>query len=362
MNKRDLILKECLDVAESTNYNGIFLLPTGSGKGRFMIEVAKRINPDSITYLCDNTNLRDEMFRKELHKWGAGHLEDRTTFACYQSAYKWDSHTTGLALYDEFDAALTQEYSRTFSVIKSPANIYTSATLSPDKRKMAEEISTIVYEQTFSDFVERGILNQVKYFIVNYSLTQRENEKYLKMNKEFRALLNESPRDNKKLNYLKIKRKQFLSSTSNGAKAARWIADSTLSQDGNTLIFCGLTQQADLISPYSYHSKSSDSSIIDRFNSGEVPELAVVEKITRGVNLNNVKWIIHETIGTSNTKLVQKTGRGMRLKENETLTVFFLVPYFRHPFHGRKPTVVLDWVKEATKNMNFNNVKTIEYL
>lgn len=364
MNGREIILRECLEVAENNNYNGIFLLPTGSGKGRFMIEVARQTDPDTITYFCDNRNLRDEMFKNELEKWDAEYLIERTDFTCYQTAYKWKSHNTQLALYDEFDAALSPKYSNIFNSVKSPHHIYVSATLDEKKRNQAEKIAPIVYEKTFQDFVNRGILNKIQYYIVNYDLTERENQRYLDFNKQFSSLLNENnthSNTHKRLNFLKIQRKQFLSSLTNGVRAARWIADSIASKNGKTLIFCGLSSQADKISPYSYHTNSTDTTTLDRFNKGDIEELAVVEKVTRGVNLNNVKWIIHESIGTSKTKFTQKTGRGMRLDPWDTLTVFLLLPYYRHPFHGRKPTIVEKWIKESTIDMDISRIQSINF-
>lgn len=365
MDNRDIILKECLEEVRKKHYNGILLLPTGSGKGRIMIEIAKTLKPKTILYLCDNTDLRDNMFKKELIKWGAEDFINITTFSCYQSAYKWNDCYYDLVLCDEFDAALTQEYSRVFEIVKYTNRICVSATLDSEKRKFAENIDSVVYEKTLQEFIDRGILNKVDYYVVNYDLTPKENIQYLGYNKQFHYILNDTSGSEKvksKLNYLKISRKQFLSSTTNGAKAARWIADSVKEKDGNVLIFCGLSKQADKISPYSYHSNSTNNKeILTSFNNGEIKEMAVVEKITRGVNLSNVKYIIHETVGTSKTKLIQKTGRGMRLESWDTLKVFFLCPYYRHPFKGRVPTVVGKWIDDITSDLNMSNVKYVNF-
>lgn len=357
---REKILNECLQVAEEKNYNGIFILPTGSGKGRFMIECAKKINPQKIIYMCDNKNLRDNMFKDELIKWNASELIDRTTFTCYQSAYKWDTTSTDLVLYDEFDFALSKQYSNVFRNIESPHKIFVSATLDKIKRQQALSISDIVYEKTFGEFVEKGILNKVRYHIVNYNLTDRENEQYLEYNKKFRSLLSDSSYNFKKLNSLKIQRKQFLSSLTNGANAARWLLDEINLRNQRSIVFTGLSKQADRISKYSYHSKSDEDNLT-KFSNGEINELVVVEKITRGVNISNVKHIIHESIGTSKTKLVQKTGRGMRLDVNDTLNVYFLLPHYYHKFKGRQPTIVKDWIINSTEDMNISNTININY-
>ncbi len=362
MTKQE-IQEDVINTIAQNNYKGIVLLPTGSGKAKILIEIAKILDPESILYLCDNKDLRDVTFKEEMVKWGGEHLIDRTTFSCYQSAYKLENSSFALGLYDEFDFALSPEYSKVFINIKCDNYVYTSATLDNDKRKLAESFAPIIYEKKFEDFVKDKVLNNVQYYKVSYNMTPSENYKYLSYNKSFKTLLNgeRTPAVNKKLNFLKIQRKQFLSTLTNGANATRYIADNVKDKNGGTIIFCGLTEQADRISPYSYHSKSEKDDLIERFNKGEIPEIAVVEKITRGINLNNVRYIIHESIGTNKTKIEQKTGRGMRLSSDDTLSVFFLVPRFKHPFFGWKDTVVNDWMEKATRDMKVDNLKQINY-
>ena len=68
MTKQEIQI-DVLNTIEQNNYKGIVLLPTGSGKAKILIEVAKALNPESILYLCDNRDLRDVTFKEEMLKW-----------------------------------------------------------------------------------------------------------------------------------------------------------------------------------------------------------------------------------------------------------------------------------------------------
>jgi superfamily II DNA or RNA helicase len=363
-NPRTELLHEALKVADKNGYNGIYLLATGAGKGRFMIECAKILKPNKILYLCNSTELRDKTFIHELHKWDAAYLIPFIEFQCYQTAYKYVDKTYDLLLADEFDYSLTPEYSRVYANNQFANKILVSATLDPAKRVLAEKIAPIVFEKKQVELIDKGVLNQINYYFVNYNLSFAENKQYLAFNKQFSVML-QQPRSvarEKRLNNLKIYRKQWLSNLSTSAEVTKWILSTLKHKNEKVLIFCGLSKQAERVSPYTYHSKTDvGEKNLRAFESGEIKELAVVEKLTRGANIEGIKHIIYNTIDSSMTKLTQKTGRGLRLPAGEKLNVFFQVPYYTHPFYGRRATVVNDWVTSSTKDMDISGAQHINY-
>jgi superfamily II DNA or RNA helicase len=125
------------------------------------------------------------------------------------------------------------------------------------------------------------------------------------------------------------------------------------------LIFCNSTEQADRVCTYSYHTKNAQEGYLDKFNNGDIHKIAVCGKIDRGVNLNSVNTAILEYVTRSETKAVQKLGRGKRLNVDELLDVYILIPYYKK-FGSNKPypTVVLSKVQEACKNLGIENAKT----
>lgn len=363
MTGRDKILEEALAAGRKSNWNGVYLIGTGAGKGKIMIEAAKEINPKNILYLCNTTLLRDKMFIDEIHKWDAKYLLPRMEMYCYQTACKFENKSYDLLLADEFDAALTPKYIKAITNNNFNKKILVSATLDDVKRKQAAKIAPIIYERKAKELIEDGVLNKVDYYFVNYNLTATENYQYLDYNKQFKTLLNEvqTAHTKHKLEMLQIQRKHFMSSLNSSADVTKWIIKNLEPRDEKILVFCGLTEQADKISKNVYHSNSTDQDLLNKFDKGEIKTAVVINKVDRGVNIDSIKHIVHESIGSSKTKLTQRIGRGMRLEVDDTLNVFFLIPYFNHPLHGRKPTIVQQWVTSSTSDMDLTNAKTINY-
>ena len=342
MEGRDKILKDALNSLRKHNYNGVLLIATGAGKTRIMVEAIKELKPKSILYLSDRRELRDKTFIHELHKWDASYLIPIIDMECYQTAYKWKDKKYDIVLADEFDAGLTDKYINVFNNNSFTYKILVSATLSEEKRYKARKIAPIIYEKNQKELIESKVLNKIKFIFIKYDLEGEENKKYLRYNDMFSNLLS-SPQTNrtkKSLEMLKLERKHFLSGLKSSVKVTRWIVDNLSSKNEKVLIFCGLSTQADKVSPNSYHSTNNNIEALRKFEDGSIKELSVVGKITRGVNITDVKHIIHNTVSSSKIEMVQKIGRGLRLKQDETLNVFFIVPYYTHPKYGRKPTII----------------------
>lgn len=361
--EKDKLQEAAFKAASKAGFNGIILMPTGSGKGKVMIDIVKHLKPRTILYLCDSTLLRDKMIVDEFRVWGAEEYLDRMDRVCYQTAYKWKDVSYDLILADEFDAALTPTRQQIFKNISSKYKILVSATLDDKKRAKAKQVAPIVFERELKTLIEDKVLNKVDYYYVNFDLTPAENIAYLDYNKQFRTLLNniQTADVRQRLEQLQIRRKQFLSSLSSSARVTKWMLKNLEPRKQKILIFCGLSEQADRIHKNSFHSNSNDQSLIHQFDAGRILTLVVVNKVDRGLNIDSVRHVIHESIGRSRIRMTQRTGRGMRLQVDETLNVFFLVPYFNHPFHGHKATIVKDWIVSSTEGMDLTNVKTINY-
>lgn len=362
IDPKEILLKEGLLAFKESDYNGIALLPTGTGKGKLMIEIAKLLNPKSILYVCNSVLLRDKMFKDELMKWNAAYLLNRMDLACYQTTTKWVGKHFDLVLGDEFDAALTPKYIKTFTNNTFKNKILVSATLDEAKRRKALKIAPIVFER--KPVETQGIVtNGVSFYFINYNLSPQENAQYLAFNIRFKKLLNSvrTKEVNKQLDWLKIERKQFLSKLKTSLEVTKWLMESLKPKHEKILVFTGLSEQADKISKYSFHSNNDNDHYFNSFDEGKILELAVVDKVNRGLNINDIRNIIFESVGKSKTKITQRIGRGCRLDIQELLNVFFLVPYFMDMWGNRKPTIVRQWIIDSCEDMNLSGAKTIQY-
>ena len=193
-------------------------------------------------------------------------------------------------------------------------------------------------------------------------LNKDENRKYLNFNRRFASLLNSSYTNLKELEFLQISRKHFLSNLDSSLNVCRKLMKHLYDKDeeNKILVFCGLSEQADRVSKYSYHSNTTDK-FFNLFDKGEIRILSVVSKADRGLNINGVNVIILESPTKSSTKFMQRTGRGRRLHVNDELDVYLLVPYYKDMYGKIKPTVVYQWIySAAAKLKNFKPV-TFEF-
>lgn len=365
MTGKDRLLNTALEAFKKAGYEGIGLLPTGSGKARLMIEIAKILNPATILYLCDGIRLRDKDFKAEMVKWGAAHLIPRTTFHCYKGAYTKVGEKYDLLLADEFDFGLTPKYRKVFDNNTFGKRIFMSATLDDAKRKLIKRLAPVVFERTPKEIIDQGVVNGVRFWFVNYNLSYQENGYYLMYNSEFKKLLNEvrTKEVEIKLNWLKIQRKQFLSRLQSSLEVTKWLLTNLRQNKPNekVLIFCGLSEQADKVCKHAYHSNNNEDQFLQAFDAGEILQLAVVDKVNRGLNINAIRHIIMECTGSSKTRLTQRLGRGARLAVDDVLNVYILIPWFMSLRGERKPTIVNQWVIDTTADMDLSKCKTIWY-
>ena len=358
---------EALQALRDNSFRGIVILPTGTGKSFVLIEALREIYEPgmSVLYTCDSIRLRDSDFDKELEKWNAQEYSEIIEKECYASAYKFEGRHYSILLADEGDYGLTPSYSKLFFQNTFDYIIFVSATLEAKKRAIATEIAPIVYERKLKEIEENKVVNKSQFYYVPYLLNEKENNEYLEYNKRFHHLLNtvQSPYTENQLKFLTFERLHFLAGLDSSAYICRELMkDLYLKNDkARILIFCGVTEQADKVCKYSYHTKNQEDRNLDRFNDGEISACAVCGKVDRGINLNGVNVAIMENVTASETKMIQKLGRGKRLGVDDILNVYFLVPYYKQFKMNRVqsyPTVILNKIQKACKNMGIENAKT----
>lgn len=362
MTGKDRIQADVLREIERNNFNGCIILPTGSGKARIMVECIKRYNPKSVLYLCDNQDLRDTTFAKEVELWGGSSYSPVIDMQCYQTAYKWEGKEYDMILCDEADFAITPKYSLVFKNIKANKRLLFTGTMTPDKKSFVKTITPIIYEADIKEVEKHKVVNKARVTLVKFEMTAMESDKYRGYNKAFATLLGNSTNLTKaekwRLKSLQLGRKLLLQSLKSSAVATRELMKILHATPTNkVLIFCGQTEQADRICKWSYHGKNEGENNLERFNNGDVRFLSVVSKIDRGINLNGVNCVIFESPTRSKTKTMQRSGRARRLAVDEVTDLYFMIPYYRTFSNDLKPSVVLDYVMESGEELDLDNAK-----
>lgn len=362
MTEKDKLQEEIIRIIEENNYNGAILSPTGTGKGRVMVEIIKKLNPNSILYTCDNKDLRDNTFRDEVIKWGGEEYLDRIEMQCYQTTYKWKDRYYDLLIGDEGDFSLTPAYKKLYLNNTFNNILIFSGTLSEDKENVLQKIVPIIYRSEIKEAEDRGVINKAKVNFVTYRLTTMEEEKYLNFNKRFKALI-ESPDGAAKtfrLKSLQLQRKLFLQNLNSSREATRKLLKQLYNDHKNKiLVFCGSTEQADRVCRWSYHGKNEGLNFLNQFKENLIRVLSVCSKIDRGTNIKGVNNVIFECPDRSKTRTNQRSGRSRRLNVDEVTNLYFMIPYYRTTLNQIKPTIVFDYVIEGAADLDLSNVNYI---
>lgn len=366
-----------------SNRKNTVILPTGSGKSKVAIDIVKKLDVLNILLLTNSETLRDTNWKNEFEKFGALGYYENTTSECYQTVYKWAGRTFDLVIADEIDFALTKEYQRFFQNNNCKTILGLTGYVPDDKRLLLETIAPVCYETTVQELQDQDILNKSEFILIEYPLSiekdivqkmknggqfmTSENDNYKYWDKRFQqATIVKSTIEKKcrvnRLNYeldagwkaadfqfkmLAAKRKKILHTLNSTVIVANNVIKHIHSRPNNKiLIFNTLTTQADLL-PNPFHGKSdSDASGIEQLNKGEVNTLSVVRKISRGVNLLGVNFIIRATFDGSETELMQTHGRLMRLPVDMIAKYIILIPIYR------------DLVKMPSGRMEYNYLQT----
>ena len=119
-------------------------------------------------------------------------------------------------------------------------------------------------------------------------------------------------------------------------------------RDNKVIVFANTQEQADKLSPYSYHSNNSRSEEnLELFKNGSINTLSTVHQLSEGVNIPNLKQgIIMHAYGNER-KSAQRIGRLLRLNPDDTAVVHILC---------YKNTMDEYWVKEALENFDKNKI------
>lgn len=350
--KRKELLDSAYNALELNKFNGTILLPTGTGKSSVLIRALLELKPKTCWYLCDSILNRDETFKAELIKWGAEEWIDKIEFMCYQTACKLKDNKVDLVLGDEIDMSLTPVYSKALTNNIFKKKVLVSATLTKEKRSMINKIAPIVFETDLKELEGEGIINDSKYFVVNYMLSKAENLRYLKFNYTFSALLSNPKPNTFMVQNTQLMRRLFLCSlVSSRDTCKKLLAKLYPDPKRKILIFCGTAAQADSICKYTYHSKNKAIQNFKDFDEGKIRVLVVVGKTDRGVNINGVNTVVFEAPPKSETKFKQKQGRSKRLDADDFSDIFFLVPHFKDKYGRIKPTVVEKYVYDSIKEL-----------
>lgn len=397
---RDEIHEEAVK-AWSISKRATIVAGTGSGKSKITINILNQENPDSILLLTNSGQLRDDNWRLECEKFGFDW--SRIQSETYQKMYK-ETGYWNIIIYDEIDfAANTEQYGKCFENLSCDMLLGLTGFLPEDKIEFLDKYASVCYRAPTALLQDEGILNKSEIILIHFPLCKEktieikkraggsflnsENDLYKYYDKEFQKATMVKSQVERKLRLglatvkqfsaadwtfkiMATKRKAILTKSDTSVRVVKNLLARIHQTPGNkVLIFSTTTDQADKFGVPTYHGKSSSTEVdLERFNSGEIKDLAVCKAISRGTNLIGANYLIRESFDSSEVDFAQTHGRLMRLGVDQVAKYIVLIPYYEDMGKDTEgtyrkqlyPTQTLKWAKKMMDSFDTSQTRTIK--
>lgn len=354
---REQVQTEALIIAKSNSRCGL-AISMGVGKTRIAIRHLDYINDGSDVLVVVPKHSIKKSWIEELEKLNLTNLLDSITFTTYLSLNKQDPTKYSMVYLDECHNLL---YSHRVFLDEYKGGILgltgTPPVRASEKLDMVNEYCPIKYEFTVDDAANNNILNDYRIIVHMLDLnTQKTLEKkrkdghvwYTSEVNDYNYLTSrvESANSPKEKHFRYIMRMRGLmgykTKEDYTIKLMNAITD-------KVIVFANTQEQADYISPYSYHSKNMRSEDnLESFSDGTITKLSCVLQLSEGISIPNLKQgIIMHSYGNER-KSAQRIGRLLRLNPDDTATCHILC------YRG---TVDETWVNRALESFDKNKIK-----
>jgi superfamily II DNA or RNA helicase len=327
-------------VLNSSHRNCIVALATGAGKSKIAIDLfntfADRYEQKSLL-VVPTLKLKNDNWLEEFTKWSTDYSSIEKI--CYKSCIKYAGQVYPLIVLDE-GHNLTAKSSSILKDNQYAKCLYLSATLPENnlKREMLKNKGfKVVYQLSLEECVKLGFVADYEITVVKVPL-ETEDKKYhfyeegskvyvseFEMNAYHDKVVKKALDNPYAKSVLKKKvimnRMQFIYNLRSKTEALKFLKNSIVPENTRTLYFCGSIKQAEELSTYHYHSKSS-SKHYDAFKKEEINHLSSVSSLNEGHTFPNLNTVVISQVQSSEKDLVQRIGRALRNKKG---TVYILI-------------------------------------
>lgn len=362
-----------LDCFMNKRKNALVTAATGVGKTKIAFNVIKdlvSIKPDAKVLIVVPTEiLRDEGWKEEALKWGFSEIWDKNIErVCYASLNKISNKTYNLVILDEIQN-ITKNNTKFFFNNNNitPKILGLTATLPEEfeKKILLHKLNLdVCFEVPIDKAIKDKLISPYEITVIKttldnlqptvkftsggkpYYLTEEVAYKKLTKSIEFAKMTNNF----KKIDMLIFARMRVIYNSINKTIIANHLLSNYIDKEEKTLIFCGSIKQAEILCPYTYHSKSSDKDLI-AFKQGTINKLSCVNALNEGHNIPNIDNAIITQVTSKERHLVQRVGRIIRYRVGHIGKIYIIV---------LKDTVDEQWLQKALENIENLNIKELD--
>lgn len=361
---RNKIQQEATNSIVKNNYKGILLVAPRVGKSKIIIDALLQSDFNKITIIAPFNSIL-ESWETEIGKWGE-ELREKVILVNQRSIEK--EHLSDILICDECHT-LSENQVKTIKKLGFKSILGATGTLSKDSRKKINPIlKKIIHRYSIKEAIRDKIISNYNITVITlpldnkdkyiesgtkkkkFNVTEFQQYNYLtKQFNKFKILAFKRPElENVKYAYAG-KRSRFLY----GAKSKIELAKSVINSiKDKKLIFTTLTDVADSLSPFSYHSKIPPKQldqVLEDFKDNKFDKLSVCGMLSMGFTDKQLKVGIFHQLQSSEEAAQQKIMRMCNYVEEGVDADIYILAY--------ENTVDIDWINKALEPFNKTKIK-----
>lgn len=291
------------------------------GKIRTSINILKALKPDSIL-ICYPDKKIEQSWKEDFETLGFD--DSIVTYTTHLSIKKYVDQKFDIVIIDEIHLLSEAQIEACKELFELNDQILgLTGTLSSWTEKTLEEELDLQVIATYpiEKAIEEGVIVDYEIHVIKVPLDnvtmQDFKGKKKTEKKQFESVswvINKLQNEGRDTMFLRLARMRIIQSSLAKVKATKALLNKH--KDERVLVFCGVTKIADSLGIPSYHSKSGEKEIFQKFAEGEGNHLAVVKIGNTGITYKPLNKVIINYFDSNAENLAQKINRCMAMEYN----------------------------------------------
>lgn len=218
-----------------------------------------------------------------------------------------------------------------------------------NQAKLEQQFKTkVIFRYEIETAITDGIISDYEIFIKYVDITPQERKKYNELSKNFeyyKQLAFNNPKLTKMKDMAALKRAQYIYRLESKLNAAKALVDSL----ERVLVFTTLTDVANKLCDYSFHSKSNPYHL-EMFQKERIDKLSTVGMLSMGFTAKSLKHAVIHQIQSNEELQIQKILRTCNLEGDKKAQIYIIVA---------KDTQDVTWCENALQSTDSKRIKYI---
>jgi superfamily II DNA or RNA helicase len=358
MTLRDKRQLEFANVWLKHGKHGILNLCPRFGKIRTSIHILNNLKPKSVLIAYPDNKIK-ESWEADFEELGFD--DSIVTYTTHLSLKKYADQQFDIVIIDEIHLLSEAQIEVCKDLFSNNGQVLgLTGTLSSWTEKTLEEELDIhvIANYPIEKAIEEGVIVDYEIHVIKVPLDTVVTKNYkgkLKTEKkqydDVSWVINKMQNSGADTMFMRLARMRIIQSSWAKRNATRALLSKH--KDERVLVFCGTTKVADSLGISSYHSKSSEKEMFQKFADGEGNHLAVVKIGNTGVTYKPLDKVIINYFDSNAENLAQKINRCMAMEYNtpDKKAHIYII--------STNEPVELKWLDKALEFFDKNKIKYV---